>query len=224
MSNRDSSAPAPSDPAAVREMYEASAVAYAQMMDDEIGQPLYVETLERLMRDIRGVPGAIVDVACGSGHMLEAVARDTRQDRALVGVDLSPHMVAITARRVGPLGRAIVGNMTRLEMLPDASAAAVINFFALHHVDPAGVRAALREARRILVDGGTLTSATWEGVGPIDYGEHSDIVALRYRSDELRRWAEDAGLAVTHCVVKPVDGFPMDAIYLSATATAKGAG
>ena len=62
--------------------------------------------------------------------------------------------------------------------------------------------------------GGQLLIAAWEGEGAIDYGDQSDIVALRYNSGELTLCAEEVGFEVTRCVVEPVEGFPMDAVYL----------
>ena len=91
---------------------------------------------------------------------------------------------------------------------------AVLNFFALHHLDSEGVRLALSEWYRILAPGGQLVVATWEGSGAIDYGDESDIVALRYGSNELATWAQEAGFSITRCDVEPVEDFPMDAVYL----------
>lgn len=199
-------------------MYEASADMYAQMMDAEIDLPVYTDTLKRLCERIRDVPGPIVDAACGPAHMLVRIRERFDPARELIGVDLSPRMVAISAERLGSGGRAVVGDMTRLEMIPDASAAAVVNFYALHHLDPQAVRSALMEWRRVLIDGGQLIVAAWEGEGAIDYGEHSDLVALRYRANALQHWAEEAGFDVTRCAVEPVEEFPMDAVYLEGTA------
>jgi ubiquinone/menaquinone biosynthesis C-methylase UbiE len=89
-----------------------------------------------------------------------------------------------------------------------------MNFFALHHLDPEGVRAAISEWYRVLQPGGQLILATWEGRDGIDYGDASDIVALRYRSDEIASWVQVAGFAVTRCIVEPIEEIPMDAIYL----------
>jgi hypothetical protein len=99
-------------------------------------------------------------------------------------------------------------------MVVSGSAAAVLNFFAVHHLDPDGVLKAMFEWRRVLCSGGQLLVAAWEGTGAIDYGDEADIVALRYTSTELASWAENAGFAVSRCVVEPVEDFPMDAVYL----------
>jgi hypothetical protein len=99
-------------------------------------------------------------------------------------------------------------------MVASGSAAAVLSFFAVHHLDRQGVMLAAGEWRRVLCDGGQLMVAAWEGTGPIDYGEETDIVALRYTSEELNSWFEKSGFSVQRCAVEPVEDFPMDAVYL----------
>jgi len=198
-------------------MYEETADSYAEMMDSEIDLPVYADILGRLSRRLEGIEGDLIDTACGSGHML-AMYRD-RYDgkRPLLGVDLAPRMVAITGKRLGDHGRTVVADMCRLGEVADGSAAAVLNFFALHHLDSAGVVDALREWHRVLRPEGQLVVATWEGEGPIDYGDASDLFALRYRGDELKAWARDAGFEITRCAVEPVEDFPMNVVYLEAT-------
>ena len=93
----------------------------------------------------------------------------------------------------------------------------MLNYFALHHVDAAAAAGAVREWARILRSGGPLALATWEGEGAIDYGDQSDVVALRYSEVEVRGWVEAAGLTVDRCEVTPVEGMPMNGIYLEAT-------
>lgn len=59
--------------------------------------------------------------------------------------------------------------MRELDMVDAGSAAAVVSFFSVHHLDPEGVCVALREWRRVLRSEGQLLIAAWEGVGAIDY-------------------------------------------------------
>ena len=206
----------PSDTGDVREMYEATADNYAQIMDQEIDLPVYADTLGRLQARLAGTPGLLVDTACGSGHMLARYHEQHEQDRPLLGTDLSPRMVAIADAKLGDGARIEVGDMRALAMVKDGAAAAVLNFFAVHHLGPEDVRSALAEWHRVLGPGGYLVLAAWEGAGTIDYGDESDIIALRYRADELNSWAQAAGFSVTRCVVEPVEDFPMDAVYLEA--------
>jgi SAM-dependent methyltransferase len=201
----------------VCEMYETTAESYAIMMDTEIKLPVYAETLGRLHERIAKMPGVLTDTACGSGHMLSMFHQQFDRNRPLLGVDLSPKMVAIAAEKIGSAGRVVVGNMCDLPAIESEAAVAVINFFAIHHLGPEQVQQAAREWHRILKIGGQLVLAAWEGVGVIDYGDQADIVALRYTSEELRSWFEKAGFAVSRCAVEDVEDFPMDAVYLEGT-------
>lgn len=197
----------------VRKMYEDTADSYAQMMDAEIGLPVYADVLGRLRDRIANTPGAVVDTACGSGHMLSMYHERYDQKHPLLGGDLSPRMVSIAEMKLGSNARVTVADMRDLSSIGSGSSSAVLNFFALHHLDSEGVRMAFREWYRILAPGGQLVVATWEGSGAIDYGDESNIVALRYGSNELATWAQEAGFSITRCDVEPVDDFPMDAVY-----------
>ena len=203
-----------SPPAKVRQLYEDSADSYAQMMDAEIGLPVYADVLGRLRDRIANTPGTVVDTACGSGHMLSMYHECYDQKHPLLGVDLSPRMVSIAEEKLGSNAHVVVGDMRDLSSVGSGSSSAALNFFALHHLDFEGVKLAFREWYRILGPGGQLVVATWEGSGAIDYGNESDIVALRYSSSELTTWAQGAGFAITRCAVEPVEDFPMDAVYL----------
>jgi ubiquinone/menaquinone biosynthesis C-methylase UbiE len=198
-------------------MYEASADSYAEMMDQEINLPVYADVLSRLEARITSAPGTLIDTACGSGHMLALYHEHHDPTRSLLGIDLAPSMVAIARERLGASGEVLVGDMRDLSIVEPDSAAAVLNFFAVHHLDVEGLRRSLREWYRVLRAGGQLVIAAWEGEGMIDYGAESDIVALRYTSGALTSLAEEVGFSVTRCVVEPVEEFPMDAVYLEGT-------
>ena len=206
----------PSDAERVREMYDDTAESYAEMMDSEIDLPMYADILGRLQSRIAGRPGLVVDTSCGSGHMLAMYHERFDQSRRLMGLDLSPRMVAIAAERLGRNARIVVGDMREIPGVETDTAVAILNYFALHHLDPKGAGEALKEWHRVLRPGGEIFLATWEGSGVIDYGDASDIIALRYRSDELEQWVREAGFEVTRCVVEPVEEMPMEAIYLEA--------
>ena len=204
----------PSTSEAVRDMYEATADSYAAMMDDEIDLPVYSDTLGRLSERLANTPGTLIDTSCGSGHMLSMYRERYDSVRPLLGIDLSPRMAGIASAKLGSCAEISIGDMRELDMVGTGSAAAVVSYFSIHHLEPKGVSAALSEWHRALAPGGQVLIAAWEGVGAIDYGDASDVVALRYRSDELSAWTESAGLSVSRCVVEPVEGMPMDAVFL----------
>lgn len=201
----------------VRELYDESADSYAAMMDTEIELPVYADLLSRLAKRIVELPGTVIDTSCGSGHMLSRYRQRYDRKRALLGIDLSPRMVAIASDKMGTGAEVISGDMRDLSAVESESSAAVLSFFALHHLSPEEVPAAFREWHRVLATGGQLLIAAWEGKGPIDYGETSAVVALRYGKDEIAAWIRAAGFAVDRCLVEPVEEMPMQAIYAEAT-------
>lgn len=204
--------PSPTEKA--REMYDETASSYSEMMDTEIECQIYSDTLKRLHKRIENAPGTLIDTSCGSGHMLSRYHDRYDQSRQLLGFDLSPRMVSIAGKRLGANAKIMIGDMRDLSIVDSGSAVAVLSFFSVHHLDPTGVRLALREWHRVLRPGGQLLIAAWEGVGAIDYGNESNIVALRYRSNEIASWTREAGFTVTRCDIEPVEEIPMDAIYL----------
>jgi ubiquinone/menaquinone biosynthesis C-methylase UbiE len=159
----------------------------------------------------------LLDTACGSGHMLALYQSQFDPNRSLIGVDISPKMIAISKKQLDHNAMLVVGDMRSLPFIDSDTIAAVINFFAIHHLDIDGVRTSLREWNRVLVRKGRLLIAAWEGRGTIDYGEESEIVALRYTNNELIEIAEATGFIVNRSTVEPVEDFPMKAIYLECT-------
>lgn len=206
-----------SSAAKVRELYEESADSYAEMMDAEIDLPVYSDILSRLAERIADTAGTVIDTSCGSGHMLSRYRERHDPERPLLGIDLSPRMVAIANARLGSSAEISIGDMRDLGAVESGTTAAVLSFFAIHHIGPEEVLAALQEWHRILRPGGQLVVAAWEGAGPIDYGDMSDVVALRYGKEEIAAWTRKAGFAVDRCVVEPVEEMPMDAVYLEGT-------
>jgi len=144
------------------------------------------ETLARLGP---GMPGAVLDIACGTGTLLEEIARRrTRADARIAGVDLSLGMLTQARRKLDPRAIVVAGDATRLPFRSGAFEVAV-SVSALHHWrDPGAV---LREARRVLHPGGRLVITDWCGDRWVErmraaLHRRHDHVGLRvYRSSEL---------------------------------------
>lgn len=205
-----------SSPDDVRDHYEESADAYDQMMEQEIKLPIYDEVLSYLASKLDTLTGAVLDSSCGTGHMLEQIHEVYMPGRKLIGVDISPGMVELSQRRLGDSATVFEADMGSIPQLADDSCAAVLSFFAIHHVDQNAFQRCLGEWKRLLVPEGHLLIATWEGEGAIDYGGASDVVARRYRKVEVVDAVTSAGFGVTTHSVRSVDDFDMDAIHLFA--------
>lgn len=100
----------PSGTDKVCEMYDASADGYSEMMDSEINLPVYSDTLSRLHQIIESMTGTLIDTACGSGHLLSMYHDQYDKNRPLLGIDLSPRMVAIVSKRLGSGSKVMVGD------------------------------------------------------------------------------------------------------------------
>ncbi len=123
----------------------------------------------------------------------------------------------ISRKKLGGNATIINGDMCDLSDIQTESAAAVLSFFAIHHINPTQILAAFKEWHRVLSKKGQLVIATWEGAGLIDYGDETDVIALRYRKDELTAWVIESGFSVDKCTVESVEEIPMNAVYLEAT-------
>jgi len=201
----------------VREMYDAEAESYSGMMDSEMEQPIYADTLGRLKTRLVGLAGPIIDAPCGSGHMLSMYHEDYDMERTLLGIDLSPSMAAIATKRLGKAAEIVVGDIRNLGSVRSCSAAAVISHFALHHLNVDGIAEALAEWHRVLRIGGQLVIGAWEGEGAIDYGDDSDIVAILHSAESLQAMIREAGFSISRNVVERDNEMMMNAIYIEGT-------
>lgn len=204
----------------VRQLYEDSAAWYEQTMDKEIQLPVYDEVLADLATRLVDVDGAILDSSCGTGHMLELIRDRYLPERRLLGIDLSPKMVALARNRLGDSAAIFEDDMASCPAIERNSCAAVISFYAIHHVGSTGLEQCLAEWKRVLVLGGQLVLAAWEGKGNVEYGDQSDVVARRYTCSEIEAAAINAGFQILRCTVKPTDDFDMDTVHLVATCDA----
>ncbi len=200
----------------VRKMYDDTAASYSKMMDGEIDLPFYSDIFTQIQACIANLSGPIIDTSCGSGHMLYHYHTNYESERPLLGVDLSPEMVKIAEEKLGSAANIYEGDMRHLNREDFPPAASILSFFALHHLSSDDIPATLRLWSSLLQSGGWLFLATWEGHGPIDYGESADIIAMRYSCEQISTWASQNGFTVDREAVVPVEGLPMDAVLLSA--------
>lgn len=112
------------------------------------------ETLRRLPP---GPLGRLLDVGCGTGAFLAALA-EARSPAGLAGVDLAPAMLAVARARLPAEVGLEVASADALPF-PDARFDTVASLSAFHFFRRP--EAALGEMRRVLRPGGTLVLTDW---------------------------------------------------------------
>ncbi|MFG2795203.1 class I SAM-dependent methyltransferase [Streptomyces pseudovenezuelae] len=138
------------------------------------GEPRAQATAGALEQLLPQGPCTLVDIACGTGIVTR---RLLRPERTVLGVDRSPGMLGLAARRVP--GGTVGGDATRLPVA-SGSVDAVVMVWLLHLLpDPAAV---LAEAARVLRPGGVLITTV--GKDDAYFVEDSDIAQI---TAELRR-------------------------------------
>ncbi len=139
--------------AGARATYDAIASEYDTQLSGELDGKPFDRGLIDGFAALAG-PGIVADVGCGPGHVTRFLAE--RRDR-VIGIDLSPGMIAIARRRSPALGFA-VGSMLRLPAADSAWSAAVA-LYSIIHLTPAERAAACREFARAVRPGGWLLAA-----------------------------------------------------------------
>ncbi|TDD29432.1 class I SAM-dependent methyltransferase [Kribbella turkmenica] len=131
----------------IRTSYDTVATSYAELVQD--GAAGETECLD-LFAQI-AAPGPVLDAGCGPGRL---AGRLHERGLQVIGVDLSPGMIAV-ARRDHPDLDFRVGSMTALD-LPDGSAGGVVAWWSVIHLPRDVVPQAFAEFHRVLVPGGAL--------------------------------------------------------------------
>ncbi|MFC8515567.1 class I SAM-dependent methyltransferase [Streptomyces sp. NPDC057257] len=151
--------------------YDGEAREYDASRGGEARAGAAADALQRLLPP---GPCRLLDVGCGTGIVTR---RLLRPDRTVLGVDRSPGMLGVAARRVA--GGVVCGDATRLPVATD-SVDAVVLVWLLHLLpDPAAV---LAEAARVLRPGGRLITTVDKD--DAYFAEDSDVARL---TAELRR-------------------------------------
>ena len=138
----------------------------------------------------------VLDVACGTGILAREAARRVGQAGAVAGLDMTPGMVAV-AEQLAPEIEWKQGTAGELPFA-EATFDAVVSQFGLMFF-PDRVQA-LREMRRVLVPGGRLAVAVFDGLET--HAAYSDEVALFDRT--ISEQAGDA-LRIPFCLGDTVD-------------------
>ncbi|MGZ4191546.1 MAG: class I SAM-dependent methyltransferase [Solirubrobacteraceae bacterium] len=126
----------------------------------------------------------VVDIGCGGGALVRDLAGAGARP---IGVEISEAQLATARERdAGSGARYLVGRAEELP-LDDASLDLAVFMRTLHHVLPAHLEAALREARRVLRPGGAVYVAE-----PLADGDFFALTSLVEDEWEVRRAAQAA--------------------------------
>lgn len=121
---------------------------------DKQGRTSYAWLAEAVVPDQHRV---ILDVACGSGPLLQLCHETLPSDRRLIGIDMSPDELTLARNRL-PEGRAelVEGQAQHLDFLPDDSVDVALCHWALTLMDP--VIPVLTELQRVIAPGGRFAA------------------------------------------------------------------
>jgi ubiquinone/menaquinone biosynthesis C-methylase UbiE len=152
---------------------------------------------------------SVLDVACGTGQLLEVLAERTNQSE-LVGIDRVPAMLEVAKQRLGGRANCLAGEAHHLPF-EDAHFQLVTSTNALHYFPDAV--AALREIRRVMSPGGNLIITDWcrnyawmkllNRVLP--WTQHAHVHT--FSTGELRKSLTDAGFGISGETRRKIDWF-----------------
>ena len=197
--------------------YDALAEVYAKEYCDELDRkPFDRERLEQFVRMVpSGLP--ICDLGCGPGHL---AAHLKSLGVEVIGVDLSPGMIAEAKRRY-PEIEYRVGNMLELE-LPDDSLGAIAAFYSVIHIERDDLDRATAEMHRVIVPGGRALLAFHRGQGEFHedeaLGKPIPFDCTLFEPEEMASSMERAGFTIGDVTVRePYDfEFPTSRVYVLA--------
>jgi ubiquinone/menaquinone biosynthesis C-methylase UbiE len=144
-----------------------------------------------------GEQGNVIEFGCGYGSFTVPAARCT--SGLVTALDIEPGMIAVVREKAASLGlhniRAELRDFVADGAGVDASSQAhAMIFNLLHLAQPVGL---LREARRILQDGGVLSVMHWRSDIPTPRGPP---LAMRPTPGQCRQWMNDAGFRTIETV------------------------
>lgn len=141
--------------------------------------------------------GDVVEFGCGYGTFTVPAAR--RTTGLVTALDIEPELVALV--RVNAADDGITNLRVELRDfvthgtgLPAGTQSHAMIYNLLHLEHPVAL---LREAHRVLRDGGTLSVMHWRSDIPTPRGPSLDI---RPSPDRCRRWIQEAGFAAVEMV------------------------
>ena len=184
-----------------REVYDATAEAYAQFVGTEISAategPIDRALISAFVELVTGHPASrVADVGCGPGRVAAFLAG---QDIEVVGIDVSPAMLDV-ARKAHPGIPFEEGSLTALP-IPDHSLGAAVCWYSIIYTPPQHLDGVVAELARVLAPHAHLLVAfqagEGEGVRRADaYGTRISLTSYRHSPDDVVRRLTTAGFEV----------------------------
>jgi ubiquinone/menaquinone biosynthesis C-methylase UbiE len=127
--------------------------------------PLFAPAAERLLDLAKPRPGErMLDVGCGTGIVARLAAPRVGAGGRVVGLDVTPSMLAVARTMAEHEGLAIEWREGQAEALPFAESSFDLGLCQFALMFFADRRAALAELRRVLVDGGRVALHVFQGI------------------------------------------------------------
>jgi ubiquinone/menaquinone biosynthesis C-methylase UbiE len=108
-----------------------------------------------------------VDIGCGPGQLVRALADRVGPDGHVIGIDPSQEMIDYASGRVGSSNCRFEVGAAQSLTLPDASVDVVTSTFVMHHIPEKQRVAALEQMFRVLRPGGRLLLADTHPTGKV---------------------------------------------------------
>lgn len=192
----------------VRQAYDTVADDYAELLAGALDDSPFDRAVLGLFAELVTAAGGglVADAGCGPGRITAHLAG---LGLDVLGLDLSPRMVAAARRRHPGLPFA-VGSLSALP-LPDGSLTGALAWYSLIHTAPADQPAVLAELRRVLRPGGLLLLAFQTGSDvPVRrdgvYGHPVSVVAWRLDADRTAQRLAAAGFTERARLVRAAEG------------------
>jgi SAM-dependent methyltransferase len=196
--------------------YDLLASEYAERFCDELeSKPFDRNQLQRFAEAIPG--GTVCDIGCGPGHVtahLESLGID------VIGVDLSPRMIAEAKRRYPSIGFQ-VGDMLDLKM-EARSLGGIVALYSIIHLRRDMLQEAFRETNRVLRPGGLLLASFHKGQGELHedevLGTQVSFDCTLFEPNEVALAMEEAGFSVAETTIRrPYEiEYPTQRVYILA--------
>jgi len=180
-----------------RRFFDELAGHWESLRSSVVGDQDLAGALESLLP----VCATAADLGCGNGALLEMLGRKAR---AVIGVDSSRRMLEEARRRLAGREAAADLRIGELEHLPlgdGETDCAVINLVLHHLPEPAQ---ALREAHRVIGEGGTLLVADFRRHGQEWLRRRHGDRWLGFEPADLEQWLRQAGFTSDRHLELPV--------------------